>query len=125
MDVALQIRGGPLACARCKLAETPLARLRGLLGRSRLPPGEGVLLRPASAIHTCFMRFPVDAVFLDEQGLVLRMVPRLPPWHAAMQRGARSVLELAAGECGRVGIRPGVRIEVQPRGDSAPPALFA
>ncbi|MBD0291782.1 MAG: DUF192 domain-containing protein, partial [Thermoleophilia bacterium] len=84
--------------------------MRGLLGRTMLPPGEGLLLRPASSIHTAFMRFPIDAVFLDGEGRVLRIAASVAPWRAAGCRGARAVLELSAGESERRGVRPGDRL---------------
>jgi uncharacterized protein len=86
--------------------------MRGLLGRSDLPRGEGVLLRPASSVHTWFMRFPIDVVFLDRELRVVKVVPQLAPWRVASGRGARAVLELAAGECERRGLRPGDRLVV-------------
>ena len=66
-----------------------------------------MLLRPASSIHTFFMRFPIDAVFLDEELRVLRVAPALGPWRAVARRGARAVLELPAGTCERRGVREG------------------
>jgi uncharacterized protein len=101
--------GGPV-CDRCRVADRPLARMRGLLGRRDLPRGEGVLLRPAASVHTWFMRFPIDVVFLDRDLCVLKVVPDLAPWRIASGRGARAVLELAAGECERRGVRPGDRL---------------
>jgi uncharacterized protein len=101
-------------CERCVVAETPLTRLKGLLGRSGLPSGHGLLIRPTSAIHTCFMRFPVDAVFLDRDLVVLRAVSDLRAWRFAACRGSRAVLELAAGEISRRGIRPGDRLQLGP-----------
>jgi uncharacterized membrane protein (UPF0127 family) len=94
-------------CERCLLAETPLARVKGLLGRSRLDEGEGILLRPASSIHTWFMRFPIDAVFVDRDLRVVRVAENLRPWRAAARKGAHAVVELAAGESARRGVRPG------------------
>ena len=99
-------------CERCFVAETPLTRLKGLLGRSRLLSGEGLLIRPTSAIHTCFMRFPIDAVFLDRDLVVVKVVSDLRPWRLAARRGAKSVLELAAGESARRGIRAGERLRL-------------
>lgn len=84
--------------------------MRGLLGRRDLPHGEGILLRPAASVHTFFMRFAIDVVFLDENGLVLRVVPNLRPWRVAARRGASAVVELAAGESARRGIAPGDRL---------------
>ena len=75
-QVALANDDGNVVCEHCLLAETALARLRGLLGRSGLSSGEGMLLRPASSIHTAFMRFPIDAVFLDRDDRVLKVARR-------------------------------------------------
>jgi uncharacterized protein len=101
-------------CERCVVAETPLTRLKGLLGRSAMARGDGLLIRPTASIHTCFMRFPVDAVFLDRDLVVLRAVSDLRAWRVAACRGSRAVLELAAGEISRRGIRPGDRLRLGP-----------
>lgn len=69
-----------------------------------------MLLRPAPAVHTCFMRFPIDAVFLDRDLHVLSITPSLSPWRWAHLRGARAVLELGAGEADRLGVRQGERL---------------
>jgi uncharacterized membrane protein (UPF0127 family) len=69
-----------------------------------------MLLRPASSIHTAFMRFDIDAVFIDRANQVLKVAAGLPPWRAAGCRGARAVLELASGEAARRGLRPGVTL---------------
>ena len=103
---------GRVVCERCKMADGPLTRLRGLLGRGELPPGEGLLLRPTPSIHTWFMRFPIDAVFLDAKLEVVGVRHEMPVWRAAVQRGARAVLELAAGEAARHGIEPGSRLRL-------------
>lgn len=108
--LSVRTLGGTKLCDRCELAETPLRRLRGLLGRRRLAPGEGLLIRPAGAIHMWFMRFAIDAVFLDADALVLRVAPDLRPWRMAHCRGARAVLELPAGTCAGAGLREGDRL---------------
>ena len=110
MEVAVRLENGRTVCERCVLADTALARMRGLLGRRELPSGEGVLLRPASSIHTAFMHFPIDAVFLDSDLKVLQIAARLGPWRTASRRRARAVLELTAGECERRGLRVGDRL---------------
>lgn len=84
--------------------------MRGLLGRSDLPRGEGILLRPAASVHTLFMRFPIDVVFLDDELEVLGIAAELPPWRAAAQRKADAALELPAGECARRGLAVGDRL---------------
>jgi uncharacterized membrane protein (UPF0127 family) len=107
-------------CARCTVADRALQRMRGLLGRDRLEPDEGILLRPASSIHMAFMRFPIDAVFLDRELTVLRIVHDLAPWRAASRRGAKSVIELPAGTCVRIGLAEGDRLRLEGSPDAAP-----
>jgi uncharacterized membrane protein (UPF0127 family) len=113
---------GEVVCERCLVADAPVARLRGLLGRDDLPPGEGVLLRPASAVHMAFMRFSIDAVFLGRDLDVIDVVSGLRPWRIAGRRGSHAVLELATGEGERRSIRPGDRLRLvdSRRGRPAP-----
>jgi uncharacterized membrane protein (UPF0127 family) len=101
---------GQVVCEICHLADKPHTRLRGVIGWKGLHRGEGVLLRPAFSIHTSFVRFPLDAIFLDEDMTVLAITPELKPWRMASVRKARAVLELAAGECRRLGVKPGDRL---------------
>ena len=101
---------GSVVCERVTLADSPVTRMRGLLGRDGLERGEGLLLRPASSIHTFFMRFPIDAVFLDRELAVVGIEDSVAPWRAASQRGAKAVLELRAGESSRRGIAVGDRL---------------
>jgi uncharacterized protein len=110
MEVAVRIENGRIVCERCVLADTALARMRGLLGRRALPSGQGILLRPASSVHTAFMRFSIDAVFLDRDGHVLKIARDLRPWKTAGRRKAKAVLELPAGEAERRGIEVGERL---------------
>jgi uncharacterized membrane protein (UPF0127 family) len=87
---------------------------RGLLGREGLPEGEGLLLAdPTGTIHTFFMRFPIDAVFLTADLRVLRIAAAVPPWRLARARGARRILELAAGGADRAGIAVGDTLLVE------------
>jgi uncharacterized membrane protein (UPF0127 family) len=86
-------------------------RGRGLLGRAGLDFDEGLLIVPCSSIHTMFMRFPIDAVFLDRQGLVTNVAVHVPPWRLAWGgRGAHACLELAAGGAARHGFRVGQKL---------------
>jgi len=102
---------GTVACERCTVAHRMWPRMRGLLGKRRLDSGEGLLIRPAPSIHTFFMRFPIDVVFLSRQGEVLKVAERVPPWRARSCRHSYAVLELAAGEAGRRGIAVGDRLD--------------
>ncbi len=108
--VALVREDGAVVCERCTVAATPLRRMKGLLGRKELPPGDGLLLRPASSIHTFFMRFSIDAVFLDRDLVVRKVAAGVKPWRLVFARRARSVLELQAGEAGRRGVAVGQRL---------------
>ena len=81
-------------------AETFSTRLFGLIPRSSLGAEEGLWLEPCAMIHMCFMRFPIDAVFLDRELKVLRIIPGFKPWRfSPWVPGARGVLELPAGRC--------------------------
>ncbi len=69
--------------------------------------GEGLLIPRTSSVHTHFMRFPIDVVFLDGEGRVAKIVRGLRPWRFAGARGTRDVLELPAGHSDRLGLREG------------------
>jgi uncharacterized protein len=71
-----------------------------------------LLIKRTSSIHMFFMRFPIDAVFLDRELRVVKVVPGLRPWRIAAARRARSVLELPAGTCERRGIAVGDRLSL-------------
>jgi len=103
----LQRQDGRVVCEHLLVAARPLRRMRGLLGRRGLSEGEGILLRPAGSIHTFFMRFAIDVVFLDRDLVVVGIEPSLGPWRTASRRGAKSVVELASGECDRCGLEVG------------------
>src|SRR5262245_45043525 len=85
-------------------------RMRDRLGREYLRQVEGMVLRPGCSIHTAFMRFPIDAVFLDADQVVMRIEHEVGPWRTVSCRGAREVVELPAGECRRRGLEVGDRV---------------
>lgn len=80
-----------------ELALTRAARRKGLLERLALEPGSALVLAPCFAIHTAFMHFPIDVVFVDRSGVVRRIVPNLPPWRIAVAPLAYAAIELPAG----------------------------
>jgi uncharacterized protein len=88
-------RRAPRARMPVSLAVTPLRRARGLLGRRA--PAPPLLLAPARSVHTCFMRAPIDVVFLDAELRAVRVVRGLRPWRLAGDRRAVAALELPAG----------------------------
>jgi uncharacterized membrane protein (UPF0127 family) len=109
-DVALVHEDGRVVCERCVVADGVWSRMRGLLGCSELAAGEGLLIRPTWSIHTAFMHFPIDVVFLASDGTIERIVERLAPWRVAICRKAKDVVELPAGEAGAQRLRVGDRI---------------
>jgi uncharacterized protein len=112
--LTLRREDGRIVCERVAVADTMWRRLRGLLGRKNLAPDEGMLLRPGFSIHTAFMRFPIDVVFLDTELVVLKIDEGVRPFRTAGCRGAREVVELRAGECARRGLAEGDRVTWAP-----------
>jgi uncharacterized protein len=93
----------------------PWTRMIGLLGRARLPPDYGLHLRPCRVVHTWFMRFSIDVIYLDEDDRVVKAVPGLRPFRfSAGGRHAHATLELPAGTIAMTGTRMGdlVRLDV-------------
>lgn len=101
---------GAAVCERCMVAATACSRLRGLMLRERLPDGQGLLLAPAAAIHTFFMRFPIQAVFVDGRLTVVDVAPVLGPWRVAGHARARAVFEFPIGTVERHHIERGTRL---------------
>ncbi|KRG75608.1 hypothetical protein ABB30_11565 [Stenotrophomonas ginsengisoli] len=107
----------------CLLADVGHARrwhqrARGLLLRAPLQPGQGLLIEPCASVHTCFMGYALDLVFLDRAQRVLGWRENLPPWRAAGLRGAHATLELPAGSLIGLGLQIGQALHWQP----SPPA---
>lgn len=82
-------------------------RLVGLLGRRALAADSGLLITPCNNIHTAFMRFPIDAVFVDEHATVLAIRPEMGPFRVALSRRASACLELRSGNAAALGIEVG------------------
>jgi len=72
-----------------------------------------MLLRPAASVHTAFMRFPIDVVFLDRELRVVHVARSVPPWRAVRGKGAKMVVELAAGECSRRDVQEGDQLSFE------------
>ncbi len=98
-----------------ELARSTPRRMRGLLGRSHLAEDAAMWIEPTGSVHTCFMAFPIDVVFLDREYRVLKVVPELAPWRVAAARHAYVAVELPAGAAARRGLRPGERLALRLR----------
>ena len=91
-----------------RLARSLWAKFWGLMGRRPLPDGQGLLLKPCTSVHTFFMRFPIDVIFLDRTSKVVKIIPAMKPWRAALGgRGAHSALELNGGSAEAAGLEVG------------------
>lgn len=90
------------------LATTFWQRFCGLMLQRPLPPATALLIAPCNSIHMCFMRFAIDAVYLDKQGRILKITRHLRPWLglSACWR-AHSVLEMTAGQADALGLQKG------------------
>jgi uncharacterized membrane protein (UPF0127 family) len=98
-------------------ADTSAKRRTGLLNRSRLEPGEGLWIVPCEAVHSFFMKFPIDVIYLDRQRRVRKVTRNLVPWRISGCLTAHSVLELPAGTADATGTRRGDQLifeEFQP-----------
>jgi uncharacterized protein len=80
------------------MADTFFTRLKGLLGKNKLPHGEGLWIKPCNSVHTFGMKFPIDVVFLDKENHVVGLAKTLRPNRVScLYSSASSVIELPAG----------------------------
>jgi uncharacterized membrane protein (UPF0127 family) len=77
------------------------SRRKGLLGRSGLPEGHAIILAPSNSIHTFFMKFPIDVMFVSRDGRILRICRDLPAWRIRLGLKAFAVIEFPAGVASR------------------------
>jgi hypothetical protein len=97
-----------------ELASESASRNRGLLGRSGLRPENAFILAPANFVHTFFMRFAIDLLFVARDGRVLKIRRAVPAWRIAGQLRAFAVIELAAGALHRSGTQAGDVLTIVP-----------
>jgi uncharacterized membrane protein (UPF0127 family) len=100
---------------RAAMARTAVERMRGLLGRRRLEEGEGLIFPSCRAIHTCGMRFAIDAVFTNGDGKVVAIMPWLRPWRVSrIVWRSQAVIELPAGTAKQAQLVVGDRVLLYP-----------
>lgn len=85
-DLELPVFGA----VRCRWAQTPWERARGLIGRPPPEPGTVMGFRRCNAIHTCFMRYPIDVLFVDRDGRAVRVLRDVKPWRPFVWGGRRA-----------------------------------
>jgi uncharacterized membrane protein (UPF0127 family) len=85
-------------CESVEMADNLVTRFRGLLGRRQLPPTNALWLRPCNSIHTFFMKFSIDVLFLDKENRIIDIARNIPPYRVLSPRWrAASVIEMSAG----------------------------
>lgn len=103
------------AVCLAEVADNPWTRMRGLLGRGGLEQGRGIWIRPCKSVHTFFMRFSIDVVYLSREGTVTRTRSDLRPFRlSGGKRGTHSVLELPAGSVEKLHIAVGQTLLISP-----------
>ena len=85
------------------VADTSASRRTGLLKHERLEPGEGLWIVPCESVHTFFMKFPIDLVYLDKRKKVKKVRHAVPAWRMSACLTAHSILELPAGTVAETG----------------------
>jgi uncharacterized membrane protein (UPF0127 family) len=109
---AVHERSGKVLAQELEVERSFIGRTGGLMFRQRLDPGHGMWINPCNGIHMMFMRFPIDAVFLDRKERVKKVYRKLPAWWGVVWFvwGAESVLELPPGSTADIDLRPGDQI---------------
>lgn len=105
---------GTVLATRLEVADSSARRSKGLLGRASLAPGEGLWIVPCESVHTFFMQFPIDLVYLDRKHRIRKLRSSVPPWRLSACLFAHSVLELVPGTIRGTHTQPGDLLEFSP-----------
>jgi uncharacterized membrane protein (UPF0127 family) len=104
---------GRVLADRADIADTSAKRRTGLLKHTKLDPGEGLWIKPCEGVHTFFMKFPIDVVFLSRSNKVLKIRPNMVRSRIALSLRAHSVLELPAGTLEATGTSKGDQLQFE------------
>jgi uncharacterized membrane protein (UPF0127 family) len=107
----MNVTRNTMLATRMEVAESAAMRNKGLLGRKCMAPGEGLWIRPCEAVHTFWMQFPIDLVYLDRKNRIRKLVSSVPPWRLSACLQAHSVLELPSGAIRATQTQPGDTLE--------------
>ncbi len=99
---------GEIIFEKVDVADTFFKRFKGLIGRENIDPDFSMVFHNANSIHTCFMRFNIDVIFLDKDMRVVKISHDLKPWRLMFCLAAKSVVECLGGVAGKKGIRVGM-----------------
>jgi hypothetical protein len=106
-------RTGEVIASRGRMADNFKTRTVGLLGDARLDEDEALIIKPCWSIHTFFMRFPIDVLFLDKQGKLKKVINKMPAWRMAASWGAHDTIEMAPGALEGFDLQVGDTIEIR------------
>jgi hypothetical protein len=111
----VQENKGRILAENASLASNFLKRLKGLIGREKLTPGEALVIKPCNSIHTFFMRFAIDAVFLDKNNRVVKVISSMKPFRmSGIYFKAHLVIELPAGTIQETSTSAGDTLQILP-----------
>ncbi len=111
---SLRFNGKCDISALAKQTTNVFERMCGLLGRVEISDCESLWITRCNSIHTCFMRYALDVVFVDKQGAVLKVCANVVPWRMRFCWPAAAALELRAGAASQLGISVGSHVEFLP-----------
>jgi uncharacterized membrane protein (UPF0127 family) len=110
-SLVIERTGTPLAVS-LEAAFDSATRRRGLLGRTGLDEGAALIIAPSNSIHTFFMRFPIDVVFADRDGRVVKIRPAMAAWRLTAAPRGFAAIELRSGSASRAGLVVGDRLRI-------------
>ena len=112
--VLVNVTRGTVVAGRLDAAFDSGSRRRGLLGREALPAGQALVIAPCSGVHTFFMRFAIDLLFVGRDGRVRKAKRAMAPWRLAFRPGGFAVIEAAPGTIERSGTETGDLLALRP-----------
>ena len=97
-----------------EIADTFFKRFKGLMGREEIPEGFGLLIKPCNSVHTCFMKLPIDVLFINKDFQMIEIIKNMQPFRfSPILRDSAMVLELPAGTAVRLGLMVGDKVKLQ------------
>ena len=115
MAALINVTTGTVLAKQADVASAALTRIVGLLGRRSFSEGEAMVFPRCNSIHTCWMAFPIDVIFL-RAGIAIKLIERVGSWRVAWAWGADTVIELPAGAIARTATQIGQRLQWSSRG---------
>jgi uncharacterized protein len=113
LHVSNPTRGTVLATC-LEVADSGPKRNKGLLGRTGLPEGGGLWIVPCESVHTFFMKFPIDLIYLDRKNRIKKVCDSVRPWRLSACLSAHSILELPSGTIRNTQTQAGDTLEFAP-----------